>query len=115
MQAYGDKELKIATVNSIKQKLRNVIQQDIRIAPYLLKLAINDALGYNSATGSGGPDGSIQFELERKENLSLVGAVQAINSVKKDLQRTKVASFGDLCAFGGAEGKLACSPISFFA
>jgi hypothetical protein len=46
-QVYGDKELKIATVNKLKQKLRNAILQDISIAPDFVKLAVNDALGFN--------------------------------------------------------------------
>ena len=65
---YGDKELKIATVNKMKQKLRNAILEDNSLGPDLLKLAINDALSYDVKTEEGGPDGSIQFELEREEN-----------------------------------------------
>ena len=65
---YGDKELKIATVNKMKQKLRNAILADNSLGGDLLKLAINDALSYDAKTEDGGPDGSIQFELEREEN-----------------------------------------------
>ena len=65
---YGDKELKIATVNKMKQKLRNAILEDNELGADLLKLAINDALSYDAKTEEGGPDGSIQFELEREEN-----------------------------------------------
>ena len=45
---YGDKELKIATINKLKQKLRDAINKDNSIAPCMLELAINDALGYNA-------------------------------------------------------------------
>ena len=85
---YGDKELKIATVNKIKQKLRNAILQDITIAPDLLKLAITDALGYEITSQDGGLDGSIVFELDKDENKALKKAVDVILSIKKDLQRT---------------------------
>lgn len=47
---YGDKELKIATINKLKQKLRDAINKDNTVAPYMLELAINDALGYNAET-----------------------------------------------------------------
>lgn len=100
---YGDKELKIATVNKIKQKLRNAILQDISVAPDLLKLAINDALGYDYSTTSGGPDGSIVFEMDRSENKGLEKALAVVLQVKKDLQRTNTVSLADIVAFGGAE------------
>jgi hypothetical protein len=51
---YGDKELKIATVNKMKQKLRNAILSNIAVAPYLLKLSINDALGFDVVSSEGG-------------------------------------------------------------
>ena len=100
---YGDKELKIATVNKIKQKLRNAILQDISVAPDLLKLAINDALGFDASTDSGGPDGSIVFEIDREENKGLEKALAVVLAVKKDLQRTNTVSLADVVAFGGAE------------
>jgi hypothetical protein len=80
---YGDKELKIATVNKIKQKLRNAILQDPAVAPNLLKLAINDALGFDYVSKDGGPDGSVQFEMEKEENVGLQNAVDVVNAVKK--------------------------------
>jgi hypothetical protein len=100
---YGDKELKIATVNKIKQKIRNAILQDVSVAPDLLKLAINDALGYDTTSEEGGPDGSIIFEMDRPENKGLEKAVALLTGVKKELQRTNTVSFADLVAFGGAE------------
>lgn len=39
---YGDKELKIATVNKLKQKLRNAIAGDLSLAVAFVRLAIND-------------------------------------------------------------------------
>jgi hypothetical protein len=101
---YGDKELKIATVNKIKQKLRNAILEDPSVAPQLLQLSINDALGFNALTQEGGPDGSIQFEMaESGPNAGLEKAVGVLMKIKKELARTNTAGFGDLCAFGGAE------------
>lgn len=100
---YGDKELKIATVNKIKQKLRNAILQDISIAPDLLKIAISDALGFDISSQDGGLDGSILFELEKEENNSFKKTVDVILNIKKDMQRTNTVSFADLVAFGGAE------------
>ena len=100
---YGDKELKIATVNKMKQKLRNAILADVTLAPDLLRLAINDALTFDAATRDGGPDGSIQFEMTREENKGLEKAAAVVQGIKKELLRTNTVSYSDLVAFGGAE------------
>ena len=100
---YGDKELKIATVNKMKQKLRNAILLDYSIAPLLLELSINDALGYDPVTTDGGPDGSVAFEVDREGNKKFSGVIDILSGVKKDLQRTNTVSFADLVSFGGGE------------
>jgi hypothetical protein len=68
---YGDKELKIATVNKLKQKLRNAIAADLSLAVPFLRLAINDGVGYDAASDDGGPDGSVQYEMEVRFDLHL--------------------------------------------
>lgn len=100
---YGDKELKIATVNKMKQKLRNAILADVTLAPDFLRLAINDALTFDAATRDGGPDGSIQFQMTREENKGLEKAAAIIQGIKKELLRTNTVSYSDLVAFAGAE------------
>ncbi len=100
---YGDKELKIATVNRIKQKLRNAILQDNSLAPGLFMLSINDALGYTLNTTEGGPDGSIQYEMDREENKGLEKALACVKQIKSELQRTNSVSLADIVAFGGGE------------
>ena len=100
---YGDKELKIATVNKMKQKLRNAILADVTLAPDFLRLAINDALTFDAATRDGGPDGSIQFQMTREENKGLEKAAAIVQGIKKELLRTNTVSYSDLVAFAGAE------------
>ena len=102
LDTYGDKELKIATVNKIKQKLRNLILQNIELAPVLFQLAISDALGYDIKTDEGGPDASIKFEVD-VNNKEFIEAIAAIESIKKDLSRTNSVSSSDLISFGGGE------------
>eukprot|EP00957_Ditylum_brightwellii_P110213 8406652-Ditylum_brightwellii.AAC.1 len=41
---YGDKELKVATVNKLRQNIRDAINQDPQLAPLFLKVALQDAL-----------------------------------------------------------------------
>jgi hypothetical protein len=60
---YGDKELKIATVNKLKQKLRNAIAGDLSLAVAFVRLAINDGKdpGEEGKKGSReGEDGSFE-------------------------------------------------------
>ena len=64
---YGDKELKSATVNKLRQTIRDALLQDPRLAPCLLKIAILDALTYNAATTEGGPDGAIVAAILSKD------------------------------------------------
>lgn len=100
---YGDKELKIATVNKLKQKLRNAILANPTIASSFIKLAINDALGYDVTSRNGGADGSILFEMDLEQNKALEEAKDILKQVQKDLQRTNTLSFADVCAFSGSE------------
>lgn len=101
---YGDKELKIATTNKIKQKLRNAILADNSIAPLFLQLAINDALGYDASSLAGGPDGSVGlFEMDRDMNKDLSRAVDVIKGIMGELKRTNTVGFADLVSFAGAE------------
>ena len=104
----------IATVNKIKQKLRNAILTDPAIAPPLLELAISDALGYDFKSGSGGQDGSILFEVPDEGAEDLKKAIKTLQSIQKELQRTNTVTFGDLVAFGGAEAleSTGCSRVT---
>lgn len=102
---YGDRELTIATINKCKQKLRNAILSDADIAVQFLKISLNDALGYDSSNGDGGPDGSIALptEAKRKENEGLEKGLNALTQIKNQLQRTNSLSYADIIAFAGAE------------
>ncbi|CAM9637454.1 unnamed protein product [Choristocarpus tenellus] len=102
-ERYGDKELKIATVNKLKQQLRNKMVKDPALAPSFLKVAISDALGYDVKAQTGGPDGSVAFEMDRPENKDLKQVLEATMSIKASLQRTNEISLADVIAFGGAE------------
>ncbi|CAM9704301.1 unnamed protein product [Chrysoparadoxa australica] len=108
LDKYGDKELKLATVNKLRQSLRNQLVKDPSLAPKFIALAVSDALGHDFRTDKGGPDGSVLFELERPENAGLSPALDAIKAVKKGLQRTNELSLADVIAVGGGEAIEAC-------
>lgn len=71
--------------------------------PDITRLVLHDAITYDSATKTGGLDGSIRFELNRPENVGLEPAVRKLESLQKDLQKETGLdiSFADTEAFAG--------------
>ena len=103
---YGDKELKIATVNKIRQNVRNAINNDPDLAALFVKIAIQDALTYNPKTQEGGPDGSIVSAILNSNIESIKGlskAAEALNDIAKSIKRTTEITMADVVAFAGAE------------
>ena len=92
--AYGDKELKQAAINNLKQRLRNKINQSPELAKGFFELAITDGLGYQSSDGTGGLDGSVTFY--ESVPLSFDSAVKCISSLKNELQETLSVSLADV-------------------
>lgn len=104
---YGDKELKSATVNKLRQTIRDALLKDPRLAPCLLKIAILDALTYNAATTEGGPDGSIVAVILSKDAPSSVSyltpAAEQLLEMYSKVKRTTETTMADIVAFAGAE------------
>ena len=115
---YGDKELRVATVNRLRQNLRNAIVNDPSLAPLFLRLAIQDALTYNDVTGDYGPDGSIVHtvlsldsdDASKKEVppslrhlMVFKPAALALTNVQANIQQTTAVTMADLVTFAGAE------------
>lgn len=72
-------------------------------APKFLRLVFHDAGNFNVETGEGGMNGSLRFELDREENLSLKPYFEKLELVKEELQkRLIIVSYSDLIAFAGA-------------
>mmetsp|Transcript_1982 Transcript_1982/g.2653 ORF Transcript_1982/g.2653 Transcript_1982/m.2653 type:complete len:352 (+) Transcript_1982:68-1123(+) len=99
IEKYGDKELKIATINKLKQNLRNVMGKDPSLIPEFFKLALLDGLGYDVKTNAGGLDGAVDL----KDNPDLQKALDEVLQIKRKLQRTNELSLADIIAFAGAE------------
>lgn len=103
--AYGDKELKQAAINNLKQKLRNSINHSPEVAKSYFELAVCDALGYDAQTSDGGLDGSFVYEGAPD---TLNAGIKGIETVKSDLQQSLSVSLADVSAYAGAE---ACEAI----
>ncbi|XVF36667.1 hypothetical protein REPUB_Repub19eG0077000 [Reevesia pubescens] len=73
--------------SSIKETLFKAIKGNPDLIPSILTLALNDAMTYDKATKSGGPNGSIRFssELSRPENKGLSAAVSLLDDAKKEI------------------------------
>lgn len=107
---YGDKELKIATVNKLRQNVRDAIVADPSMASQFLKIAVQDALSYNSGTEEGGPDGTI-IDVILAGDKSVEGlkpGATKISEIAKKIKRTTEVTMGDVVEFAGAEAIETC-------
>merc|ERR1712003_436943 len=56
---YGDQELRVSAVDSLRESVRRALLQKPKLTPFFFELALLDSLSYDVATEEGGPDGSI--------------------------------------------------------
>ncbi|KAJ6304651.1 hypothetical protein OIU78_020268 [Salix suchowensis] len=90
--------------SSIRQTLSAAIKGKPELIPYILTLALNDAITYDKATKSGGPNGSIRLssEISRPENNGLSAALNLIEEAKQEIDSYSKGgpiSFADLIPF----------------
>uniref|UniRef100_A0A5B7CBI4 Thylakoid lumenal 29 kDa protein, chloroplastic n=1 Tax=Davidia involucrata TaxID=16924 RepID=A0A5B7CBI4_DAVIN len=73
--------------SSIKGTLYTAIKGNPDLIPSILTLSLNDAMTYDKATKSGGPNGSIRFssEISRPENKGLSAALNLLEEAKKEI------------------------------
>lgn len=87
--------------SSIKGTLTAAIEAKPELVSSLLTLALNDAMTYDKATKSGGPNGSIRLsaEISRPENSGLSAALDLLVETKKEIDSYSKGgpiSFADL-------------------
>lgn len=90
--------------SNVKGTLFTAIKGNPDIIPSLLTLALNDAMTYDKATKSGGPNGSIRFssEISRPENKGLSAALNLLEESKKEIDSYSKGgpiSFADLIQY----------------
>jgi Peroxidase len=105
---YGDQELRVGAVDSLKESVRRAILQNPELAPSFYQLAVLDGLSYNAATNEFGPDGSVMKSvLLSKESdaytKNLQSAALALVNAENTLKMKTAITIADAVAIGGAE------------
>lgn len=105
---YGDQELRVSAVDSLREAVRRSLLQKPSLTPYYLELALLDALSYDAVTNDGGPDGSvIKAVLASKDTSAHTKSLQECAAVlveaKKNLKKLSSITIGDAVALAGAE------------
>ncbi|XP_074272733.1 thylakoid lumenal 29 kDa protein, chloroplastic [Silene latifolia] len=91
-------------LSSVKDTLYTAIKANPDLISSIQTLAVNDALTYDKATKTGGPNGSIRFssEITRPENEGLSAALNLIEEAKKKIDSESKGgpiSFADLIQY----------------
>lgn len=105
---YGDQELRVGTVDSVRERTRRAILQDPRLAPSFYQLALLDGLSFRADSNKYGPNGGIIYAvLNSKDDSQYVESLKAAAGVliqaEKDLKKKTAVSIADCVAIAGAE------------
>ena len=105
---YGDQELRVSAVDSIKERVRRGILQKPALAPAFYQLALLDGLSYNEASKKFGPDGSVVANVLKSKGddeytANLKEACNVLVEGAKALKRKTAITVSDAVAIGGSE------------
>lgn len=105
---YGDQELRVSAVDSVREAVRRSILKNPAIAPAFYELALMDGLTYNAQTQEFGPDGSIVKLLFSSKDTDphtkkLQEAGLALVEAENFFRKKNAISLADAIAIGGAE------------
>jgi hypothetical protein len=105
---YGDQELVLGAVDSLRQSVRRAILKNPKLACSFYQLALLDGLSYNAETNRRGPDGLVvrnilRIEASDDNTKNLQEAALALGAAKKALKSETAVTLADAIAIGGAE------------
>jgi hypothetical protein len=105
---YGDQELRVGTVDTVRERARRAILQNPALAPAFYQLAILDGLSYDAASSKYGPNGNVVFsvlnsKIDTQYVKNLQGACAVLIQAEKDLKKKTAVSIADCIAIAGAE------------
>lgn len=105
---YGDQELRVGTVDTVRERTRRAILQKPSLAPAFYQLALLDGLSFNAKEQKYGPNGGVIFSvLNSKDNSQYISnlrdAALVLIQAEKDLKKKTAVSIADCVAIAGAE------------
>jgi hypothetical protein len=105
---YGDQELRVGAVDSVRESVRRAILKNPKLAPSFYQMALLDGLSFNAQTNEFGPDGSILkviFSSKATDlyTRNLQEAGLALLEAEKSLRKKVSISLADAIAIAGAE------------
>lgn len=105
---YGDQELRVSAVDSLRESVRRALLQKPGLTPYFFELALLDSLSYDVETNGGGPDGSIIKAVFSSKDTdvhtkNLQECANVLIDAKKNLKKLSSITIADAVALAGAE------------
>jgi hypothetical protein len=105
---YGDQELRVGTVDTVRERARRAILQNPKLAPAFYQLALLDGLSFNVKNNAYGPNGNVIYAVlaskdESEYVRSLQEAAKVLIQAEKDLKKKTAVSIADCVAIAGAE------------
>jgi hypothetical protein len=88
-----------AAAEKVRAGVREIVAGDPKKCASILRVAFHDAIARDTVTGEGGANGSIRFELERRENYGVGKALALLEGV----HAASGLSWGDTIAIAGSE------------
>ena len=106
---YGDQELRVGTVDTVRERTRRAILKKPALAPAFYQLALLDGLSFNAKEQKYGPNGGVIYavlnskEKETEYLSNLKDAAEVLIQAEKDLKKKTAVSIADCVAIAGAE------------
>mmetsp|Transcript_18489 Transcript_18489/g.34264 ORF Transcript_18489/g.34264 Transcript_18489/m.34264 type:complete len:435 (+) Transcript_18489:90-1394(+) len=105
---YGDQELRVSAVDSLRESVRRALLQKPTLTPYFLEMALLDSLSFDIETNGGGPDGSIIKAVMTSKDTdahtkSLKECATVLIDAKRNLKKLSSITIADAVALAGAE------------
>ena len=100
---YGDQELRVSAVDTVRESVRRSILQNPALAPAFYQLALIDALSYVPKSQSFGPDGWSVFVAAASKSSPLQPAAQVILDTVARMKQKNAVTVADALAIAGAQ------------
>jgi hypothetical protein len=105
---YGDQELRVAAVDSLRERVRQAILKKPALAPSFYQLSLLDGLSYSFDSQKFGPDGSVVRAVLSSKNsdsytTDLQEACKVLIDAQISLKKYTAITIGDAVAIAGAE------------